>query len=181
MKKRVCAFFLVLFALSLLTGCGSDNTGSNHEDDAAEGYGSLGGAWTVSGICLGNGDDKLIDVHDNEALEDLYDSVILSFNRDGSFMYVNGLIYSGDYVKSADGNRTYILTTTSNLIFENGELVEKEYSGAAKHLITFINESTFEFAEYDPITGKAKANEYTLVFIRDDTSSSYMDTNKNMT
>lgn len=199
MRKQLNILFLTICMLFMLAGCGSSKELQTQaesptsevaetvetvieEEPAAEGYEKLGGMWIVGGVYWQSGGvyhrDKLIDVHDNEALEDLYDSVILSFNRDGSFMYANGWIYGGEYIKSATNDNAYILTSTSKLVFKDGELVEEEYSGTTKHLITFIGENTFEFTEYDPITGKARANDYPLVFVKNDNSSSYIDANK---
>ena len=175
MKKKFGIAIAFVVAL-LLVGCGA-----NEDEPAAEGYDLLGGGWTVGGIyweetsIFRRGD--LIDVHDVDGLEDYYKENLV-LKQDGSFTYHHIWHFVGDYTKSAAGDESYFLTPTSTLTFENGELVEKEYSGTMKWIVTLIDENTLACAEYGSITGKAKANEYPLVFVKEDTFSSYIDANK---
>ncbi len=187
MEKKLFTIILIICMLAFIAGCGANSATTQSEDaagetevtyeeePAAEGYETIGGLWMVGGIYYNN---RLIDVHDNAALYDLYDSVMLSFNRDGSFMYANGWIYTGEYTKSTTVENSYLLTLTERHVLKDGKLVAEEYSDKSKDIITMIDENTFQFSQFDAITGKAAANDEPLLFVKDNTVSSFIDANK---
>lgn len=182
--------------MTWVAACGAKETGTSKkytrdttateevslEEPVAMGDEKLCGTWAVGGFYWESAGvyyrDKLIDIHDDSGLESIYAGVILSFESDGSFVYTNLYIQTGYYEKILDLKNTYLLSVTSMSLFENGELVEKEYSGATQYVVTLLDENTFEFAVYDPIMGIAKANDNPLVFSKYGTTSTYIETNK---
>ena len=77
----------------------------------------LDGSWSVGAITYKN---KIVDVHDVESVEDLYDTTFLWFDEDGSFGYMNLYNYSGSCVPFKENS--YMLKVESMYRFtsENG-------------------------------------------------------------
>ena len=198
MKKQFSALILVCSLIFATNGCNTGGKKSDIDEDTidettetekeeveeseAKTYERLDGNWSVRGIYWESGGvyhrDKLIDINDDDALASLYKGILLSFSSDGTFMYMNLFMYSGTVVRRAEGEETYILTPTTKSVYTDGEFVDEEYTKATKYLVTFLDENTFEFVEYDPISGKAKASDNPLVFVKNDTKSVYVDTHK---
>lgn len=148
------------------------------EEPAVDGFDVLGGFWAVGAVYNNN---KKIDIRDVSALADLYDSVFLQFNKDGSFTYCNLWIYDGEYTRSKTQDKSFILTRQSITMLKDGEMKTEEYTGEAKHILRIIDENTIELSEYDSITGKAKVNEQPLIFVKRNEDSNYVGENKTMT
>lgn len=75
--------------LTLFAACGNKVPSENETDPQkvqAEGYDILGGTWYVGAVYYKN---KIVDISDNSALEDLYDAVFLAFREDGTFTFSN--------------------------------------------------------------------------------------------
>lgn len=142
---------------------------------AAEGFDILGGTWTVGAVYYKN---KVIDIHDAAGLADLYDSVYLSFQEDGTFTHFDLWIYQGEYTPIQTKKDCFLLTRRTKTVLKDGELREEAYSGNTKHILSVVDENTFVLAEYDPMTGAAKANQDPLIYVRQDESSEYVDGNK---
>ncbi len=140
--------------------------GDAEQSAPADGYSDLGGMWKVGAVYYNN---RLISVHDYPELEDLYDTVYLSFNEDGTFLYINVFFSEGTYTRLGDGD-SFLLKTDRvyRHEFQGGEYVEVEMESAPKttHIITFTpgDAPSLRYSEYDPISGKAKANADPLVF-----------------
>lgn len=173
MMKKITAFLCLCALLLSMAGCVGQSSA------AAEGYDTLGGTWEVGGIYYRN---KIIDIHDNDTLEGMYDSTILEFREDGTFTYMMPLIFKGDYTKSTSAeDDSFILTLTTKVNIEGDKMVEEPYDRDTKYIITLIDEKTFSFSGYDPVTGKAKANDDPLVFVKqstDNTDNDFIDENK---
>lgn len=191
MKKKLLIPALLL-SLLLLTGCGGKKeavpettappeTITETTLPPAVGFDTLGGSWMVGGVySRGN----IIDIHDNDTLEDLYDTTYLSFHADGGFSYINLFISSGEYTPydAAAGQESYLLNTKRvyRLSYEDGDVVEKESTDSTKtkYLVTIIDENTLKFSAFDPITGKAKADSSPLLFVKKHEDSDYISDNK---
>lgn len=148
--------------------------------DAVEAYAELGGTWEVGGIYY---EGHLIDIHENDALESLYDTTLLTFNEDGSFVYLKTYNNRGSWTAKdkADGE-SFILKTESVFRYslKNGSLVEEEIETDNKtsYIVSLMDENTLALAEYDFITGRAKADEDPLILVKQDESSRYIAENK---
>lgn len=193
MKKNFLAMFMMILLCFSLCAYGNTafaesvdkNEQSAVTSEVADGYEALGGAWAVGGIYYNK---KLIDIHDNAQLEDLYDSVFLFFEEDGTFVYYNLYHSCGDYVRYEQENQNddaFLLKTKRVFriyAMENGELVEKESTSGSKtsYLVTFVHgdKDTITLCKYDAITGKARADDEPLVFVRDGESSDYISEQK---
>lgn len=146
------------------------------ETEIADGYELLGGKWKVGGLYSKN---RLIDVHDNDAIGDLFDTTFLSFQEDGTYLYYDLFWQSGNYVR-LPGNEsdTFLLKAdyVYQLVMEDDQLVEKECTSGRPYLVTVIagDENTLLLCEYDSFTGKAKANDEPLVFVKEGEDSLYI-------
>lgn len=195
--KRIFAT-ICLICMLLLSACGnSKNSGdagiraneagsetapvAQAENEAqhtepADGYDELGGTWEVGGIYYKR---NLVDIHDIPALEDLYDTTFLSFNEDGTFLYINLFFTSGTYIRLDDGNSFLLKTEREYRVdFKDGEAVEIESESSTKtsHIVSLKSddENSLAFNEYDPITGKAKANDDPIIFVKSGQDSSFI-------
>lgn len=196
MKKIIDLLFLGCCVVVLLSACSNNKSESEISsevqasstqaeaevttEEAAEGYDILGGRlWKVGGLYYRN---KIIDINDNDALADLYDSTFLSFDSDGSFMYINLFPKEGTYKPYAgDGTYDYYLLKTERTLkydSEKDEFVESESASNKTFIIAVLDENTIEFVEFDAITGRAKANEDPLIFVKSDEDSAYVQNNK---
>lgn len=197
MKKLIQSFMTFMLLVMCLTACGSDDKteavkagtessqvetteASETEEQVAEGYDLLGGQlWEVNAIYYRN---KVIDIKDNAALADLYDSTFLSFGSDGTFDYINLFIQEGVYVPyEGDGNYPYFLLKADKTLkydSDKNELVESESSSKVTYLLAVLDDNTIEFVEYDAITGRAKADKDPLLFVKSDKESSFVQNNK---
>lgn len=147
------------------------------EQTAAEGFETLGDLWAIRGIFYKN---NLIDVHDNDALQDLYDSNYLTFSEDGTFHYMFFNIQRGKYTMQKNG--TFLLKTESVFTYDitADGLVEKEVENPTltTYLLTLLDDDTFLLNEYDPMIGKAAADSTDYIFVRNGEDSNYLMANK---
>ena len=150
------------------------NTSSNA---IADGYDALGGIWAVGGLYYKK---HLIDIADDDSLSDSYDTTLLFFYEDGTFLYMNALNCRGEYTPNGKGG--FILKTESVFLYDITEdgLVEKEIgsSGTHPYLVTVLDENTIKLDDLDPATGNATVDSYTLVFVKEGQSSDYIQENK---
>lgn len=182
MKRTVRLLTALLVLMLALTGCAKDAVPES-TPEPVEGYDVLGGQyWEVGAIFYRN---KIVDIHDNAALEDLYDGLYLLFGPDGDFMYYGIFPQKGTYQKYDvyDDYDSYLLTVEATLKYdsEKKELVEDEQrskNATGFYLLTVMDEETLEFVPFDPITGKAKANEDPLYFVKSYEQSPYIADNK---
>lgn len=181
--KKIIIYLIAIISVFLLMSCGKSNKDvsvDEVENKTVEGADVLSGLWHVGAIYYKN---NIIDIQDVEELEDLYDGVYLTFNKDGSFVYYNGYIYKGNYTKYGQGEyESYLLKTNALLKhdIEKGELVEQEIETDKRvsYIIILLDEgNTFEFNEFDSVTGKAKADRDPLIYVKDE-SSEFIDENK---
>lgn len=188
--NKLKSIVLLLLCLGLLTACGSgttdgavmsdDGAQSSQAAETADGYAELGGYWEVGAIYYRN---KMIDVHDVAAMEDLYDCISLQVDEDGKFNYLDNIFgKSGTYTRLDNG--TFLLKTDRKYHFEiqNEEIVEIEDETGDKtsYIVSLItnDENTLVFNEYDQITGNAKANDNTLILVKSGQTSTYIAQNK---
>ena len=136
---------------------------------------SMTGTWIVGGIYYRG---SLIDVHDEEALEDLYDSTMLTLNDDGSFVYLRLFGDRGSWSrKSIDNDEQFILKSESSfkLSMSKGSFVEEEVESSKKsYLLDRLDENTASFVEYDESKGEAVGDKDPLVFVKQGSESAYI-------
>lgn len=182
----LCILFCMLLGCSnnpqLQSKDAEDNSNSEETEEdifeetlSADGFEILGGLWEVGGLYYNN---NVVDIHDNSALNDLYNSVYLTFKRNGNFTYINGFIYGGEYLRSTSNKDTYILTINEKEYLKDNNIVKENVSKKLKYLVTIIDENTFRFSEYDSITGEEKAKENPLIFTKKDKINSFINSNK---
>ena len=162
----------------------SENSQDAQADPAdqvnAEGYDLLGGQlWKVSGVLVRN---KVVDIHDNKDLESLYRANYLNFDSDGRFIYLDVFPKGGTYEPyETDGKYDCFLLKTDKTYqydADKNELVESESGTKKPYIIYILDDNTFEFVEFDSITGKAKANEIPLFFVKSHEESPYIQDHK---
>ena len=146
----------------------------------AEGYDILGGQlWEVSGVLVRN---KIFDIHDNKDLESLYRANYLNFDSDGRFTYLDVFPKGGTYepYETDDEYDCFLLKTDKTYQYDsdNNKLVEKESGTKKSYIIYILDDNTFEFVEFDPMTGKEKANEIPLFFSKSHEESPYIQDHK---
>ncbi|MBR3554131.1 MAG: Ltp family lipoprotein [Clostridia bacterium] len=147
--------------------------------EPADGYAELGGLWEVGAIKYNN---KIIDVRDVPALADLYDTTYLLFNEDGTFLYINLFFTSGTYTRLNSGDFLLKTDRVYRLKVENGTVVEEESTSGEKssYLTALVKNdpNSLQFSGYDAITGKAKAGEDPLYFVKSDQESVFINNQK---
>ena len=197
-KNRFLAIIVLAIIVSLLSACGSSSELSETDTipeaessplpeetsepvvaEPADGYRELGGLWEVGAVFYRN---QIIDIHDVPGLADLYDTTYLSFNEDGSFLYINLFFTSGTYSRIKDN--TFLLKTDRvyRLDYQDGEVVEVDSTSSSNPsfivTITADDENTLVFNAYDPITGKARANDDPLYFAKSGQDGLFIDGHK---
>ena len=147
---------------------------------SAEGYDILGGQlWEVSGVLVRN---KVVDIHDNKDLEGLYRANYLNFGSDGRFIYLDVFPKGGTYEPYETDSEydSFLLKTDKTYQYDTdkNELVESKSGTKKPYIIYVLDDNTFEFVEFDPVTGKAKANEIPLFFSKSHEESPYIQDHK---
>ena len=174
---------------SAAEGIGENTSFSGKPQDAqtdpatqksAEEYDILGGQlWEVSGVLVRN---KVVDIHDNKDLESFYRATYLSFGSDGHFTYLDAIPKGGTYepYETDDEYDCFLLKTDTIYQYDSdkNELVEIESGTKKPYIIYVLDDNTFEFVEFDPMTGKAKANEIPLFFAKSHEESPYIQNHK---
>ena len=174
---------------SAAEGIGENTSFSGKPQDAqtdpaaqksAEGYDILGGQlWEVSGVLVRN---KVVDIHDNKDLESFYRATYLSFGSDGHFTYLDAIPKGGTYepYETNDEYDCFLLKTDTIYQYDSdkNELVKIESGTKKPYIIYVLDDNTFEFVEFDPMTGKAKANEIPLFFAKSHEESPYIQDHK---
>ena len=147
------------------------------EVSPADNFAFLDDLWCIRGVFQKN---SLIDVYDNDALKDLYDSYCLTFFEDGTFHYMGLFNNRGKYTLRQDG--TYLLKTESVFTYDmtSSGLAEKEMENAGKktYLITPLDENTLLWNEFDPLMGKPAADSTDYLFVRSGEDSPYLASRK---
>lgn len=183
MKNKL---IVILLVIALATGGfiafntnNSDNTPAPLQ--SADGYDILKGTWYVGAIYYNN---RLLDISDNNALSDLYDTTFLAFREDGTFTFSDIFMRDGTYTRkdTTNGKETFVLKTDRvyTYSFVDGKMVEKDKEDGAKtsYILTFNSSDSFEFVEMDPMTGAAKASATRMVFELSGEESDYISSNK---
>ena len=150
------------------------------DQKSAEGYDILGGQlWEVSGVLVRN---KVVDIHDNKDLEGLYRANYLNFDSKGRFIYLDVFPKGGTYEPYETDSKydCFLLKTDKTYQYDSdkNELVESESGTKKPYIIYVLDDNTFEFVEFDPVTGKAKANEIPLFFAKSHEESPYIQDHK---
>ena len=190
-RKAISLLVLCTIVFSLVTGCGNSPEAttptlpalqsSSAATGIADGYDVLGGSWIVGGFYYEQYNKQhLIDLSDNKALKDIYDSTYLTFYEGGTFVYMNMYNRRGKYIRQDDGS--FILKTETVFTYDFTEegLAEKilEDSEKTSYIVSFLDENTLLWNTLDPNTGKAKIDSDPLVFEREDVESEYIKDNK---
>jgi hypothetical protein len=185
MKKRM--ILSVVLPLVLLTSCGTQvtepspteisfpETTSEIPVPAADGFETLGGSWEVGAVYYNN---RIVDIKDVSALADMYDTVLLYFNEDGTYTHINLWIFSGEYTRSKNQNSAFLLTRKTVTSFKDGKLITEPYDGKVKEIVKVIDDNTIQLADYDPITGDTKIGSTPLFFVRKKCDSDFIRENK---
>lgn len=156
---------------------------TDNSEDPAEGYDVLNGLWKVGAIDYDFNNNParnlVVDVNDSDALSDLYDSLYLSFFADGTFVYADVYFHEGTYTAHPKNPGCYILKTDSSyrMTVEDGEVVKLEDSSKPSYYLEVCDDS-LHLQDYDPFTGKAKANDNGYYFVRIEDESSFIQNNK---
>lgn len=179
--KRFIAVFAVLLVITVLL-CGCDLLQSGSGEAAQNDSGSvLNGTWYVGGIYI---EGKLIDIHDASAVEDIYDSVEISFDKKGNFSYYNFYLTEGGYRKilKEDYKSSYLLKSEKLFEFDyvNEEFVERPFyeNRKTQYIISMLDENTFAMWSYDELTGGVKDKSSPILYVKSDCESSYIDNHK---
>lgn len=146
----------------------------------AEGYDILGGQlWEVSGVLVRN---KVVDIHDNKDLESFYHATYLSFGSDGRFIYLDVIPKGGTYepYETDDEYDCFLLKTDTIYQYDSdkNQLVEIESGTKKPYIIYVLDDYTFKFVEFDSMTGRAKANEIPIFFVKSQEESPYIQNHK---
>ena len=159
----------------------SENGQTNEADQInAEGYDILGGQlWEVGGVLVRN---KVVDIHDNKDLEGLYRATYMSFGSNGRFTYLDAIPKGGTYEPYETDSKydCFLLKTDKTYQYDAdiNELVERESGTKKPYIVYILDDNTFEFVEFDPVTGRAKANEIPLFFVKSHAESPYVQEHK---
>lgn len=187
MPKRSVVFVLICaMAVCLLPGCSHTTQtvtptlpalSSSETVSTSSECEILDGTWTVGGIYYNR---YLIDIADNDALSDLYDTTYLWIHEDGTFLYYNFYNRQGTYARKAENS--FILKTDKVFTYDMTESgLEKkavESSSKTSYLVTVLDDNTIQLDDLDPATGKAAADSSPLLFVRENEESSYIQANK---
>lgn len=156
---------------------------TDNSDDPVEGYDVLNGLWKVGAVDYDYNNNParnmIVDINDSDVLSDMYDSVFLSFFADGTFVYSDLCFYEGTYSPHPKNQGCYILKTTNSyrLTYENEEVVKVESNSKPSYYLESIDDA-LHFQEYDPFTGKAKANDNGFYFVQIADESTFIQENK---
>lgn len=181
-RRSFAVLLVCAVVLCFLPGCSSTTQAVTPtlpvlSSSTADGYEILGGTWAVGGLYY---EKHLIDITDSDSLMDLYDTTYLYFYEGGTFLYMNLFNRRGSYVRK-DTN-SFILNTDTVFLYDITEkgLEEKEVESSSKdsYLVTIIDDNTIQLDDLDPATGNAAADSHTLVFVKEDQSSDYIQENK---
>lgn len=183
MKKRDLLFTSFLL-LVMLAGCTQKAEKTEPTDGApgsaapaptetpADGYDELGGLWEMEAVYYKN---QFISIHEDELLEDLYDTTFLAFDEDGTCQYWHSFITDAEYRRyEPDGANTsmFLLDVqgTYFLDFQDEKLVKQEATDSkpqdAKYLVTLLDETTLQFDTFDPISGNTAAASEPMLFVK---------------
>lgn len=149
-------------------------------EETHEGYSAIGGTWKVGGIYYKG---YLIDINDNDTIKSMYDTSMITFNEDGTFVYLKVYNDRGMWSEKEQGSEdSFILKTESTFMydFQDGALVEKETENSDKkqYIAVLLDENTFVLNEYDSTTGKAKTDDDPYIFVKQGEASKYIADNK---
>ncbi|MDO4476213.1 MAG: hypothetical protein Q4B59_05465 [Lachnospiraceae bacterium] len=198
--RRVLGLGIVLSLMGVLCPCASEvepeqaelyagvpeekmSRESENSGQLAEGWETLVGAWKVGAIDYDFNDNPdrnmILDIGDADALSDLYDGIYLSFSANGTFCYTDLFSHEGTYKAHPQKPGTYILKTDRSyrMTIEDGEVVKVESDSKPSYILEEC-EDALHFQEYDPFTGKAKANDNGYYFVRVSEESSFVQENK---
>ncbi|MBE6765141.1 MAG: hypothetical protein E7546_04605 [Ruminococcaceae bacterium] len=174
--KRFISVFSIFMVLSILL-CGCDSSQADIKEDSKESKSALNDTWYVGGIYV---EGKLIDVHDVSAVEDIYDSVLISFDEKGNFSYYNIYLTEGNYqeISREDGKATYILKSERFFEFDyvNEKFVERPFyeNRKTQYIISMLDENTFAMWSYDERSGTVKDESSPTLYVKSDCKSDYI-------
>lgn len=136
------------------------------------------GLWGVGGFIENR---WVYDIHDYEALEDLYSGTWLWFDEDGRFQYrLNVVLDEGNYAPLKENS--YILRKESGsrlTCVDNALVIESTGETKGSYTVELLDDGdTLIFGEMDPMTGKVKPDDTPLLFVRSGVESSYISQNK---
>lgn len=139
---------------------------------------ALTGLWGVGGLIENR---WVYDIHDFPALGDLYDGTWLWFNEDGRFQFVQNVFVTEGTCAPLKEN-SYILRKESGsrlACVDNALVTESTGDVKGSYTAELLEDGdTLIFGEMDPMTGKVKADETPLLFVRSGAESSYIARNK---
>lgn len=156
---------------------------TDNGEEKAEGYDLLNGLWQVGAIDYDyNGNpniNMIIDLDDSDELADLYDGFFLSFYADGTFVYMNPIVHEGTYIAHPKDEGCFILKTEKcyRLTIEDEEVTKVENDSKPSYYLEICDDA-LHFQDYDPFTGKAKANDNGYYFVQITDESSFIQENK---
>lgn len=178
-NKLYPLFAIVVIVSILFCSCAAKSSNSSASLSGGN-YDKLVGQWYVAGIYY---NDYLIDINDNETLSDLYDTDMITFNEDGTFVKYNLFMDNGVCQPVDDDENTFILNTESVTKYNTsgGKLVEEETDNKpTPYVISFLGDeyNTIIFNDYEKGNLYPEIGESTLVFVKSGETSSYINENK---
>lgn len=182
MKKILQVGLIIVCVLSFLIGCdGKEETSASVTGSISEkSYGSieefLEGDWVVGAVNIeGTG---LVDISDVDALTDMYDTSLITFEEDHEFFYYNHLYpYTGHYRVFDDGERI-LLVPEVTLKYPDDEWVKEPFEEDFNFLVTILDENTISVVFYYPETGEMEPDNEATLYERDGEISQYIETHK---
>jgi len=169
MRKNITALIL-LFLLFTLCGCSQ-----SLPDNAS----NLEGTWKVGATYITQGArDYLVSLEDFPEIAGPYDNFLLVITDDGSFVYTTiTAVYSGTLTPLKNDRNAFLLTNESVKSFfpDNKDSISK-----TPYIIEIIPEdpNTIKLNTYDPISGKATASKKPYIYVKENSESSFIATNK---
>ncbi|MBP3413596.1 MAG: hypothetical protein J6L81_00145 [Clostridia bacterium] len=157
--------------------CGCSSSQSDDEALGAEPQRALSGTWVVGGIYL---DGKLIDVNDAEGIASIYGNQLITFDEEGNFSYLNLFLTEGSYSKifRKDYKMTYLLKSENFFRYDNDaeEFVEQPFYQGIKtqYIISLLDENTLAMWVYDESTDTLKDESEPILYVRNGSTSSYI-------
>ena len=165
MKKTILILMLSFALVFSFAACGSDSpenvepeeeTVDNVEAEepeevveAAEGFDFFeSNLWEVGG--LRDQYNRVIDINDEPNLKSMYDATFLSFDADGTFLFINKFPHEGKYTPYDSGSgESYLLKTEKSYKWdaENDKFVENESGSQKTYIVSVIDNNSTELRE----------------------------------
>lgn len=135
----------------------------SNEDIVVNEYKIVGGIWAVEAVIFKG---EMINLKENDSLNDLYGTIVLTFEKDGSYSFIDSFITKGTYKALQEGKNSIILIPEEVLEYnlEEDDYVVDKVSNTYPHLGIIRDDGLMEYCEYDPIMEKTVEGDIELLF-----------------